>query len=112
MFLVQTKRKVGSGDEIANHTESPQSDFKHNSSTNSKLPKLRILCKQHVKKLSQHRKKRRPETEVGRKLEKATLSYCGLTENHEEGKRRPANGNGAHIARVQLQPLRRILTSM
>ena len=44
VFLVQIKRKVGSGDEIANQTESPQSDFKHNSST--KLPKLRILCKQ------------------------------------------------------------------
>ena len=47
VFLVQTKRKVGSGDEIANdcHTEPPQSDFKRNSST--KLPKLRILCKQY-----------------------------------------------------------------
>ena len=37
VFLVQTKRKVGSGDEIANHTESPQSDFKHSNIVYSRV---------------------------------------------------------------------------
>ena len=49
-----------------------------------------IKIPEDVKKLSQHRKKRRPGRGRKQKWNKQPCHYCRLTGNHQEGKRRPA----------------------